>query len=86
MQSPYQCTFGRPKVTVQRQPADSAEEAEEAEGDGGGGLQLRLSCLGKAVRRRDIPTMVQQKAQERAQRGVAADVSAEGECEDGLWH
>jgi hypothetical protein len=42
------------------------------------GQQFTVTCHGVAVRRRDIPTLGQQKAEERKSQGVPQDVSPEG--------
>ena len=42
------------------------------------GQQFTVTCRGLAVRRRDIPTLAQQKAEERKEQGVPQDVSPEG--------
>lgn len=65
LQSPYACTFGTPKVAASN----------------GEGKHFKLSALGKAVRRRDIPTLAQQKAEEREAAGAQEEVSPEG----GQW-
>lgn len=40
----------------------------------------QVTALGRAVRRRDIPTLKEAKAAEREAAGAAAEVSKEGEC------
>lgn len=62
--SPYECFFVKaPKVT----PLD-----EE-------GRSFQVTALGRAVRRRDIPTLKEAKAAEREAAGAAAEVSKEDE-------
>ncbi|PRW59725.1 hypothetical protein C2E21_1933 [Chlorella sorokiniana] len=62
--SPYECFFVKlPKVT----PLDD------------GGSSYQITALGRAVRRRDIPTLKEERAAERTAAGGAGEVSNEDE-------
>jgi hypothetical protein len=68
LQSPYQCTYGPPSVTAQDEE----------------GRSFRLAALGRAARRRDIPTLAHQHDAEQAG-AVEDEVSAEGERRHCSW-
>lgn len=65
VQSPYECTYGPPQVA----------------GIDAGGRSFKLTAVGMAVRRRDIPTLAAQVDAEQKAKGHGQEaVSAAGAC------